>query len=289
MDSARLAEALAYLIGDEDENEVQDRLVQLRDSLNNLVANPSEPNLQRAYSDKFNELRKALRDLIATYNPAQRDLIYSLGAKPFFSPQLTTKIGQSVSSNSISPSVTVDLVNELISQRAEFISNVRSVLAGLQKFKLDSTELSEGESDVGFELPRSLFDNKFSLLIGELRAIQRVLRVLSEAKTGSVSEIEVHDISTSDPIFFLGLDPLTLGMVGAAVAWALSQWKKVEEIRKVRTETKKLKSYSSAEISEFFDEKIETIVHAAVVEEAKLLLSESPLPEPRRNELRSEL
>lgn len=289
MDTARLAEALGYLITDEDEFDIQGKLTGVRDALNDLSGNPAEPSYQKSFAEKFEELSTALSDLLGTYNPSQKQRIFALAARPYFSQALTTRISNSITQNPLSPSVTLDLVNKLISQRQSYLDRISQTKKGLEGLGLDETELEQGEADVGFEIPREIFDNKLSGLIKELRTVQRIIRVFSEVKTGEVAEIEVHDISASNPLFFLGMDPVTIGLIGGAVTWALHQWKTVEEIRKVRTETKKLTAFSEPEVKDFFDAKIESIVEAAVKKEAKTLLDQSPLDAPRRNELTSEV
>jgi hypothetical protein len=289
LDSSRLAEALRFLVNDEVEFETQEKLVAVRDALTNLVSNPAEPAFQKTFSESLQALRETLETLIETYSPSQRERIFALGARPYFTPQLATKITQSVSQNPISPSVTLELMNKLISQRQAFVDNARTTLDGLTHFGVEESELSDGEADVGFEIPRAIFDNKLNGMIKELRTIQRIIRVFSEVRTGEVSEIEVHDISASDPIFFFGFDPITIATLGGAVTWALAQWKAVEEIRKVRAETRKLNAFSVPEIKDFFDAKIEGIVHEAVKKETEALLKKSPLSGERKNELTSEV
>jgi hypothetical protein len=61
-------------------------------------------------------------------------------------------------------------------------------------------------------------------------------------------------------------------MNGAVVAWALSRWKKVEEIRKLRSETKKNESFTEQEIKEFFDSKMERAIKSAIEEKVTEIL-----------------
>jgi hypothetical protein len=288
MDTARLAEALSYLEKDEREYQIQAKLIAVRDNLNNLSANPSDASSQTNFSNALNELSKALADLSVTYSPTQRDRIYALGAKPYFSSLMVTQIRQSVTQNPISPSVTLGLINKLIEKRGAYLDQVKRTLLGLEDFELDVSELNEGEADVGFELPRDLFGNKLHGLINELRSVQRIIRVISEVETGSVCDPDLHDISASDPIFFLGADPVTIASIAGAVAWALNQWKKIEEIRKLRTETKKVESFTEKEVADFFDSKIKRQIDQAVEERTSEMLERSRLSQARKNELTSE-
>lgn len=289
MDTARLAETLSYLERDEREYAIQNKLVAVKNTLTNLASNPAEPTHQTNFANALNDLSSALRDVSGTYSPSQRSRIYSLGAKPYFSPALGSQIRRSIAQNPISPSVTLELVNTLIDEREEFLERVKRTLGGIEDFGLDQSELEEGEADVGFELPRELFGNKLHGLINELRSIERIIRVVSEVETGSVCDPEVHDISASNPIFFLGADPITIASIAGVVTWALSQWKKIEEIRKLRAETKKSKSFTEEEVAEFFDNKIKRQIDKAVDKKASELIDRSKLPQSRKNELDSEV
>jgi hypothetical protein len=132
-------------------------------------------------------------------------------------------------------------------------------------------------TEIGFLIPRDLFDGILDQLIKELGVINRIIRAFSEVTIGGAQPIEVRQISTSDPVFFLCLNPITIAALAAAVAWALDQWKKVEEIRKLRSETKKNTSFNEEEIREFFDSKIDKTIKKAIEEKVSEIL-----PEPKR-------
>jgi hypothetical protein len=77
-------------------------------------------------------------------------------------------------------------------------------------------------------------------LIKELSEIKFIIRAFSELALGTSEKIEVRQISTTDPQFFLHVDVATVIMIGAAAKWAIDRWKDIEDIRKVRAETRKL-------------------------------------------------
>jgi hypothetical protein len=124
-------------------------------------------------------------------------------------------------------------------------------------------------------LPRSLFHNDFEKLIDELEELDFILRAFSELATGSVETIEVHQISTSDPQFFFGLSPVTIAAIGTAITWALNTWKQVEDVRKVRAETRKLSAFSEKEVDDIFDRKIKSIMGTSIDAETKRLLADT--------------
>lgn len=132
-----------------------------------------------------------------------------------------------------------------------------------------------GKLRLGSFLPRSLFHNDFEKLIDELEELDFILRAFSELATGSVETIEVHQISTSDPQFFFGLSPVTIAAIGTAITWALNTWKQVEDVRKVRAETRKLSAFSEKEVDDIFDRKIKSIMGTSIDAETKRLLADT--------------
>lgn len=289
MDTARLATSLTFLKGDEREFKVQEKLAALRESLSNLSSNPGEATFQSTFVTNLRDLRHTLNMLIATYSPSQKEGIFSLGAAPFFSSVLANRIQRSVSQNPVSPSVTLQLVDEIISERESYLRRINEVLSGLEGFQLAEDGRPDGQPDIGFEIPRQLFSNKFDGLVDELRVLNRALRIISEVETGSVSEITLHDISASDPFFFLGMDPLVLVSIGLIFKWATTEWKKIEEIRKLRAETAKLKHVDTPQIEQILDDAAKKAVDDAITKMAASMLHRSPLDQPRKNEIDDQL
>ena len=285
MDSARLATALSFLNNDEKQFEIQPKLEALRDALANLASNPGEASYQQIFVSRQKELRRSLADCIATYNNSQREQIYELGAKPYFSTSLTNRIQGSVSSNPLSPAVTLELVTGLIEERQAFLLRVRNVLKGLQSFDLSEDEKPVDAPDIGFEIPRTLFDNELTGLVRELNEIRRIIRVISEVTTGQVTEIELHDISASDPLFFFGIDYRTIITLGSLFSWSILQWKAVEQIREIRARTSKIKGIDKSDIEDLIDKKITETIDGAIAKKSHDLIDKSPLIEPRKNEI----
>jgi hypothetical protein len=134
-----------------------------------------------------------------------------------------------------------------------------------------------------------LFHNHLDELVKELGVLNLIFRIFSEVTTGTAQPIEVHQISTTDPQFFFGVEPSIVAALGGAVTWALSQWKKVEEIRKLRSETKKNQSFTEAEIKSFFDSKIEKTIKESIQEKIAELVGPSQKGVGRSHEIRGQL
>jgi len=82
---------------------------------------------------------------------------------------------------------------------------------------------------------------------------------------------------------------LTIAAIGAAVTWALSTWQKLEEIRKIRAETRKIKGFGTKEIEKLFDDQIQNSVNEAIEEHVNSLLGKPKGQAGRINEQRTDL
>jgi len=122
-----------------------------------------------------------------------------------------------------------------------------------------------------------------------LGAINRIIRAISEAATGEVPEIEVRQISSSDPLLFFGMDVVAIGAIGAAITWALNTWKQVEEIRKIRNEAEGVDAFSEDDIKEMFDDKIQKTIDIAIEGKVDELLGSADGNPGRPHEQRTDL
>jgi hypothetical protein len=74
------------------------------------------------------------------------------------------------------------------------------------------------------------------------------------------------------------------------VSWCLEQWKKLEDIRHLRTNTAKLKDVPAAqEMAAKFDEVIEQTIQLSIRQEAERLATAANTSEARQNELTNHL
>ena len=170
--------------------------------------------------------------------------------------------------NPATPAVVQKFVAQLLNTRQNFINILVETEDRLGELGINTNTLEPGEAEVGFTIPRNLFDDSLEGLIGELRELRFIIRAFSEAVTGSVEPIIVKQISTTDPLFFLGVATPTIIAIGSAVHWVLDTWKKVEEVREVRERTRKLQIEENKALLELFDASIKQTIEAAV--EAKI-------------------
>ena len=291
MNAARLKEIVEFLLSQENQSRIQKRLNAVSQQLSNLASNPQQSEAQTQFANALSELDKAMVQTIDNIQPAQAKLIEEIGGSPFFLENLATTIAKWTAENPIAPAVTQKKVADLTARRAEFIETITQLRDRLTKLNIQTAVLDSGTAEIGFLLPRELFHNHLDELIKELGVLNKIMRAFTEIATGTISPIEVRQISTSDPLFFFGLDATTIAMIGGVVTWALMQWKMVEDIRKLRSEAKKNSVFTEKEIKGFFDAKIQESIDKGIDHKVNELLrsSKDKLDGPRQSEKKNEL
>ncbi|TGV61534.1 hypothetical protein EN784_03910 [bacterium M00.F.Ca.ET.141.01.1.1] len=289
MNASRLLEIVDLLLQQEEQNATESRLADLSTALGQLVASPAEPSYQQALSSAIERLQEALNALLRSFQPAQINLLNEIGAGPFFVEDFASQFRSWISEGPATPAVAQDKLAKYLKRRTAYIAHLKNLKASLQAVGIRKDELESGQAEIGFLLPRDLFENHLDGLIVELRFLKRAIRAFSEAATGSAEPIEVRQISTTDPQFFFGLSTATIALLGLAVNWALSTWQQVEEIRKIRAETEKLETFKNDPIVELFDAKIKQVVDASVEAKVQEILKDVDGKSGRKHEQASDM
>ena len=240
MNSSRLYHFVLFLLREEERLALQTKLSEFQSSLDALVSAPQDPNHQTQVSNGLAALQAAFSTMETALTPAQVAAIEEIGGRDYFGLGLVRKIRALMSENPMTPTVARDGVAKLSAAREVYINALKSTHTSLKSLGVRPDDLQPDTAEIGFLLPRSLFSNRLDLLVKELRDIELIIRQFSEVVTGGIEEITVRQISTSDPIFFFGINPLTIGAIGASITWMLNTWQQALEIKKKYNELKDL-------------------------------------------------
>lgn len=187
----------------------------------------------------------------------------------------------------MTPAVVRTEAQELLTQRAQFIDQLRSLDNSLRSLGFTEDDLEPGEAEIGFQIPRSLFENELGGFARELQELRFIIRPFSELSGNAGEPVEVRTISTTDPLIFLGIKVATITLIGNAVTWCLERWKSVEEIRKLRAETAKIQHETAQKIAGQYDQMIKDTVKEEVLKEAARLVAEGQVAGARQNEVQT--
>ena len=289
MNTEHLYSLAQRLSADDAEFSIQRDLVKLQSALQNVINQPQDGAQQQAFAKAFELVKRHVSDMTSQYPPALLNEIENIGGRLHFTTMLVERINSQILVNTITPAVLLEDLNKIISERAEYLNGLRQVTAGFDSLGLEEEEIDSDEAEIGFKVPRVLFENILDGLISELRAINLIIQAFSENVTGKKPIIEVKSISTSDPTFFFSTDIATIISIGTAITWCLNTWKQLEEIRRIRSETRKLNLHSEEEIKTLFDDKIAQRIDDRIEEKLTELAGEKKQTAGRAQEVRNGL
>lgn len=288
MNTAKFREIVEKINRAERENQTQQSLESFLENLGQLVNSPQNANTQSNLSSSLNELRNSFLGFSAEFTPQDYERVLTFSDE-VFSQNTPTWIQELIDENPMSPSVVRESVDRFSQNRSEVLRRLKQMEDDLKFFEVTFDELPEDFAEIGFQIPRSLFNNDLTGLINELNQIQRMIAVVSEATTGSYEAAKVGTISTTDPLVFLGVAIEVAKHFGIAVTWGIGVWYSVEQIRKIRAETAQIEAFSDDEVARFFDDKIKKQIETSVDAKVKEIIDAGKASKTRKNELKPQL
>jgi hypothetical protein len=283
MTSDKLYTLLKLLDRIDTQTEIQSTLEVVRDALVTLASAPAQPTHQSNLATALLNFHTSAAGLTGALTPAQEAEVQKMGGDGYFSPTIESTVRSWVQDNAMTPSVARDHVQDLANKRAAFLGTVRASIQSLGKLGIKENTLEPGAADISFLIPRDLFDNELGALSKELKFLDRLVRDVSEAATGSVQPVVLEQLSSSIPNVTVLADLAVVSVIGTIVNKFLDSWKKIEEIRHVRGLVAKLGGSKVAQ--DELEEQIETVVEEVVEESTQFVLSQYPATGNRKNEL----
>jgi len=288
MDASILRDLVSKLLDIEATYSAQSHLEQARNAMNNMANSPQEPSYQTAFADAWEKLRVSIEKIHDDLSPAEWDRLSEFSVPFYFSRQLVDKLDALIAANPATPAVIRDGLSNIINERQAQIQHFNSLNDELAYFGFELPENETNQGQVGFKVPRSMFDNNLQGMIDELNFIKRFVRVIAELEGESPDDIEVGNISTSDPVFWFIVAYGVAKGIAKITDWSLKTWKTVEEIRQLRAQTANIGSFTEDEIEKFFGDKIESEIKKSIDEGISVILSEIE-DQHRKNELETGL
>jgi hypothetical protein len=154
VNTEQLLALVRELVGDEDRLEIQETVALLSQQIEQLVSSPAHPPYQQAVAENLASLTAELDELRESYTPGVWKRMEEIGATPYFSPALAARLRESMSANAMTPAVVHEEFKALATERDNFVEGLRQLADSLEKLGFGKDELEEGQSEVGFQIPR---------------------------------------------------------------------------------------------------------------------------------------
>jgi len=233
MNAERLQGIIDFLLKAEISTKIQERLSTLRVMLGNLAANPADPTHQSQTVAALSELRKTVSSFAESLSAAQNRNLTDVKAHAYFSNDMVAEIADSFARNGVTPAVVQQQVNNLSEERQRYLDTLRSTQVSLNTLGIKSEPLSPGEAEIGFLIPRALFNNNLDDFQDELKTLNSIIRTFYEISNVTPEPISLRQLSTSDPIIFLGGSAKVLITIGKAINWCSDTIRGTMEIKRI--------------------------------------------------------
>jgi hypothetical protein len=203
-------------------------LSELVSSLNNAVSDPGQPNHQVQVASHRATLVAALTAAASNRFPAVwRQNLDALGATDMLGVRLLDRIEEVFARNEITLAAAAQSLAEILEELQKFDTMLDQLLAGLGYFDIGSEELQPGEFEVGFLIPRGLVHNELAGLGNELVELKKALRPILELATGTVPDLKVRTISSSDFQVFIEAIPNVAAILSQVVDALFASYQKI--------------------------------------------------------------
>lgn len=288
MNIQKLKYIVSKIIGLEAKYNIASHLEKLKSELDSYVNNPQDANIQSNVKNAMKSLETAHLNFTSELTPADEGLIDQIDCIQFVDNSIVDEINESIRINALTPAIIRDAVAVNLKQWNRFMQYANQSNGSLEYFEISVDDIEPGKAEIGFQIPRELFNNDLDGLIKELNSIKRIIRCFSELSNGTPETIEIAEISTTDPLIIFVLGIYTIRKLGDAVKWSLDVWKTVEEIRSIRQQALSTQHFTDDEIKSLFDKKIDNMVKQSVQQKIDEMVPKSKGPS-RANEQRTDL
>jgi hypothetical protein len=240
MNSEKLYTLCDDLQKDFTQTKIIESMSNLEAALQNVVNSPGDSNSQITLSTRQQALYASIdKSIVKDFSPAWVQMLNIIGGTEILGTKLREKIDLIFMRNQITPATALKEIKFLQEELTKFKNGITSVVNGFVALKLESDELGENETEIGFLIPREYVKNDLAELGDEIKEITFILNNLTEFVTGKKETFNIKTISSSD--FFISISAETVLWILAfakAVEWILDQYKKLLEIKSLQSELK---------------------------------------------------
>jgi len=287
MNAERLRGIIDFLLTAEKTAKIQDQIVALRNQLDGLVGNPADQNSQKNVATALAALESSVSSFVEGLSPAQQRNIAEVKAHEYFSTTMVAEITAALTKNGITPAVVQQQVHKLQDGRQKFLDTLRTAQAALNSLGVQIDTLAPGEAEIGFMIPRALFDNNLGEFQKELKVLNSIIRTFHEVSGITPGPIPIRQISTTDPVIFLGMAIKVLIFVSKSIKWCSDTIKATMHIKGI-VEAARAAALDKPVI-DGLEEQIQKKIDKCVQEKVAEILNQYTGDAARKNELKGPL
>ncbi|HUU47241.1 MAG TPA: hypothetical protein VMX17_12360 [Candidatus Glassbacteria bacterium] len=220
---------------------IHQKLQQVVQFLQNIVNQPQQPQPQQQLSNVVTQLHNELSNSQSdAFSPAWRQAFEEIGGEKLLGIALSERIREIIEHNQITPSSAHQEIQKIQQEFEHFKSGIDNTVAGLKSLNIGYELLKPGECEVGVVIPRKAVNNQLNEFGKELQELNFIFGTFSELASGSRENYKIKSISSSDLGIYLAAIPPVVACIAHATEKIIDIYKKLIEIRKIKTELKML-------------------------------------------------
>lgn len=289
MNAERLHAIVEALKAEISETQYPNLLDLLVDGLRESAESPNNPTPQEQASSAREKLSTVLREASSNnFSAAWKQALEEMGIVELLGDALADEIERVLSSNEITPSAAANELDEIRQRVQRLATSLDHASSALVFFQIGAEDLSPGEFEIGFLIPRATVDNGLAQLGQEFIELKKLIIPFSELAGENRPELSVRSIASSEFQVFLDSAPAVAVVVATAVERLLAAYERILNIRSLHRKLAEEDVPDDAlegvakHVSEGMEDKIREI--------AEEVVNEANLNDPgRSNELTTEV
>ena len=214
-------------------------LEQLAQAMRRAVNEPAQP----AHQVQAAELRAQLNEILRSapsnsFSAAWRDTLDEVGAREFMGEDLRLRVEAIFAEHEVTPAAATEALEGLTVELGRFESGLDTLLTGLEYFDIGSEQLDAGEFEIGFLIPRPAVRSELRKLGEEFVELEEILGPILELATGTVPEIRVRTISSSEFQVFLEAIPQVATVLSQILDALVVTFERIKRLKDMYTASK---------------------------------------------------
>jgi len=219
--------------------QINEKLQQATQFLQQIVNQPQQPQPQQQLSNLLKELNDKLSNSPSdAFSPAWRQSLEEIGGEELLGITLLERITEIIERNQITPSAAHQEIQQIHQEFQKFKSGIDNTVAGLKALNIGYEQLEPGECEVGVVIPRKAVNNQLNDFGKELQELNFIFGTFAELASGDRENYEIKSISSSELGIYLAAIPPVAACIAHAADKIIDFYKKLIEIRKHKTELK---------------------------------------------------
>ena len=173
------------------------------------------------------------------FSPTWRQILREIGGEDLFGRELKQTIESTLEKNQLTPAIALQDFEALYARLQQFRDALTQTISGFAYFKIGSEKLAGGECEIGILIPRAYVKNQLPEFLEELEHEEFILNTFSEVATGKPDKLEIKALASSEFMVFIQASIHYAAVVAVAVERIVALYKKLLEIRKLRSDMEK--------------------------------------------------